>query len=168
MVLSDGLHQFLQIKHSIQLTAENLVTSFVSNVGYFKRYGTNIYGLTGTIGTEKSQLFLKSEYKINIGFVPSFKKKQLKEVPVILNQNLIKWRDKIWDIAIWESKKHRAVLIVNETIENANIIKGQILELKFPRKNLISWTGYTIHFIFNNSNFIELMKKTFLKLLTQK
>ena len=51
MVLSDGLHQFLQIKHGLRLTSENLVTSFVSNVGYFKRYGNNLYGLTGTIGS---------------------------------------------------------------------------------------------------------------------
>ena len=84
MVLSDGLHQFLQIKHNIKMTAENLVTSFVSNVGFFQRYGTNLYGLTGTIGTEDSQTLLKEIYKINIGFMPTYKKKQLKEVPFVL------------------------------------------------------------------------------------
>ena len=142
MVLSDGLHQFLQIKHGLRLTSENLVTSFVSNVGYFKRYGNNLYGLTGTIGSEESQQFLKSEYKINIGFIPSFKKKQLKEVPIIMNKNNTKWLNKVWDVAISEANKHRAVLIVNETIDNAFLIKERILELKFPRKNLIAWTGY--------------------------
>lgn len=95
MVLSDGLHQFLQIKHDLRLTAENLVTSFISNVGYFKRYGQNIFGLTGTIGTKQSQAFLKSEYHINIGFIPSFKLKQLKEVPIVLNKDINKWRSKI-------------------------------------------------------------------------
>ena len=97
-VLSDGLHQFLQIKHNLKMTAENLVTSFVSNVGYFQRYGTNLYGLTGTIGTEDTQILLKDLYKINIWFMPTFRKKQLKEVPYVLWNNEEEWIDKVAEI----------------------------------------------------------------------
>ena len=97
-VLSDGLHQFLQIKHNLKMTAENLVTSFVSNVGYFQRYGSNLYGLTGTIGTEDTQILLKDLYKINIWFMPTFRKKQLKEVPYVLWNNEEEWIDKVAEI----------------------------------------------------------------------
>ena len=142
MVLSNGLHQFLQIKHGLRLTAENLITSSISNLEYFKRYENNIYGLTGTIGPKESQNFLNTEYKINVGFIPSFKKKQLKEVPIIINKNYNKWLNKVCSVAISEANKHRAVLIVNETIEIALHIKNRLLELKLPRKNLIIWTGY--------------------------
>ena len=141
MVLSDGLHQFLQIQNGLRLTAENLVTSFVSNVGYFKRYNASLYGLTGTIGTEDSQELLKEVYNIEIGFMPTFKKKQLKEIPIVLNKNRVGWLAKICNVAITEANKRRAVLIINETIEDANQIKEMILKLKFPRKNLIAWTG---------------------------
>jgi preprotein translocase subunit SecA len=82
MVLSDGVHQFLQIKHGLRMSSESLTTSFVSNVGFFKRFGSNIYGLTGTIGDEGSQATLKEIYGINIGFMPTFKQKQLKELPI--------------------------------------------------------------------------------------
>lgn len=82
MVLSDGVHQFLQIKHGLRMSPESLTTSFVSNVGFFKRFGSSIYGLTGTIGDEGSQATLKEIYGINIGFMPTFKRKQLKELPI--------------------------------------------------------------------------------------
>lgn len=48
---SDGLHQFIQIKHGLKITSESLTTNFISNVAFFKKYGPNIYGLTGTIGS---------------------------------------------------------------------------------------------------------------------
>lgn len=61
---NNGLHQFLQIKHGLKITAENITTSFISNIGYFNRYisknqngeilSNKIYGLTGTLGSSDS------------------------------------------------------------------------------------------------------------------
>jgi len=66
---NNGLHQFLQIKHGLKITAENLTTSFISNIGYFNRYinknhngdiiSNKIYGLTGTLGSNDAQVLLK-------------------------------------------------------------------------------------------------------------
>jgi hypothetical protein len=53
MVWSDGLSQFLQIKHGLKLQPEDLTTTFLSHYSFFKRYITdkeyNIYGVTGTL-----------------------------------------------------------------------------------------------------------------------
>ena len=61
---SNGLHQFLQIKHGLKLHSEDLTTTFLSHYSFFKRYITkkinNIYGVTGTLGTEKSRIYLKN------------------------------------------------------------------------------------------------------------
>ena len=38
---------------------ETLKAVFISNVSFFKRYGTNIYGLTGTIGSESEISLLR-------------------------------------------------------------------------------------------------------------
>jgi len=38
------------MKHDLKITPESLTTNYLSNVGFFKRYGKNLYGLTGTCG----------------------------------------------------------------------------------------------------------------------
>ncbi|KAA0202706.1 hypothetical protein HAZT_HAZT001008, partial [Hyalella azteca] len=49
MVWGDGLTQFLQIKEGLPIDPEGISTNFLSNVSYFRRYGSAIYGLTGTL-----------------------------------------------------------------------------------------------------------------------
>ena len=141
MVLSDGLHQFLQLKHGLTMTPESVVTSFVSNVSFFQRFGTKIYGLTGTIGDESSQIMLKDIYEINIGFMPTFKLKQLKELPFVLCNTDREWIIKNAEIAINEANKGRAVLIINKEIHQARLIYQQIVESGHPQKYLKICTG---------------------------
>ena len=64
----------------------------MSNLTFFKKYikyknnsdfncgiiENNIFGLTGTLGTEISQNALKSLYNLKLIFIPSFKQNQLK------------------------------------------------------------------------------------------
>ena len=46
---SDGLHQFLQLKHNLKMTNETLTTNFLSNIGFMHKY-EQVFGLTGTLG----------------------------------------------------------------------------------------------------------------------
>jgi hypothetical protein len=46
-VWSDGLHQFVQLKHSLNIATETLTSSFISNMGYVKLYNNNLIGMTG-------------------------------------------------------------------------------------------------------------------------
>jgi len=39
------------MKHKMPLTSESLKGVFMSNIAFFKLYGTNLYGLTGTLGS---------------------------------------------------------------------------------------------------------------------
>uniref|UniRef100_A0A183CBG7 SECA_MOTOR_DEAD domain-containing protein n=1 Tax=Globodera pallida TaxID=36090 RepID=A0A183CBG7_GLOPA len=59
--LSDGLHQFLQLKHGLRMDPETLVTSFITNPGFINRY-KQIYGLSGTLGSNYEHSFLKEHY----------------------------------------------------------------------------------------------------------
>lgn len=51
----DGLHQFLQIKHGLPVSTEGMTSNFISNLGHFDKYKEQLYGLTGTLGSEKSK-----------------------------------------------------------------------------------------------------------------
>ena len=73
---SDGLHQFLQIKHGLKMTALTVTTNYLSNMGLFTRYGKNIFGLTGTIGSEGAQKLLYLIYGVDTVIIPSFKQKR--------------------------------------------------------------------------------------------
>ena len=113
----DGLHQFLQIKHGVSLTAENVTASFMSNVTYFKRYGNNIFGLTGTLGTVATKRVLEEIYSVDIKLIPVFKSKMFTENPGVLVENSAQWIQAIISGVKREISAHRAVLIICETIQ---------------------------------------------------
>jgi hypothetical protein len=52
------LHEFLQLKHDLKLSGLTMTTTFSSNREYFRRYGGNIFGLTGTLGSQPAKDFL--------------------------------------------------------------------------------------------------------------
>lgn len=54
----DGLHQFLQLKELQAMSSETLTTNFLSNVGLRNGY-KKVFGLTGTLGSEKARKVLK-------------------------------------------------------------------------------------------------------------
>lgn len=70
------------------ITEENLSSCYMSNLSYFKKYikkdennniiENNIYGLTGTIGSEYNKKTLKELYNLNTQIIPPFRESRLK------------------------------------------------------------------------------------------
>ena len=123
MVLNNGLHQFLQLKHDLGLNSETLVSSLVSNVKFFKNYGKNLIGLTGTLGSKKEISTLKDIYGIQICFVPTFKVKRLIEYPFLLKRDENSWCTSIIESAYNEYKNGRVVLIINLHIQTVEYLR---------------------------------------------
>ena len=96
MVWSEGLHQFLQIKHGIEVHPESVSTNFISNLTYLKKYIkngiSNIFGVTGTIGKEDAQKILIELYNVHLYFIPTFQIKQLRELDGIVCRNENEWK----------------------------------------------------------------------------
>jgi hypothetical protein len=113
----------------------------MSNLTFFKKYiktkddsecnynsseiiENNIYGLSGTLGSKRSQEALKTLYNLDLVFIPSFKDRQLiyeKENNLIFKKtNTLDYNNKLKEIikkiAIEEK---RAVLIIFKFIEEA-------------------------------------------------
>ena len=89
-----GLHQFLQIKEGLRLTEESLNSCYMSNFTFFKKYisqeENNIYGLTGTLGSKKTQEALQILYQLNLLFIPTFKECKLKIYEPIIEKDIDK------------------------------------------------------------------------------
>ncbi|CAF3812652.1 unnamed protein product, partial [Rotaria sp. Silwood1] len=70
---SNGLHQFLQLKHCGKLSDESLKAVFISNMNFFKLYD-NLNGMTGTIGGQEERELLSLEYGVDCFELPRFRK----------------------------------------------------------------------------------------------
>jgi hypothetical protein len=73
---SNGLHQFLQLKHRGKLTKESLRAIFISNLTFFQEYGQNICGMSGTIGLKAEMDLLDKTYHVDFFKLPRFKREQ--------------------------------------------------------------------------------------------
>ena len=119
MVWHNGLHQFLQIKHNCRISAETLTSFFITNIAYFLKYD-RILGMTGTLGSEGSQEFLKTVYGLGIAFFPTYKDKQLIELVDRVENTKYKYTEAIVSSSYQEAVLHnRAVLVVCQTIKDA-------------------------------------------------
>lgn len=127
LIWSNGIHQFLQLKHNLELKSESIFTSFISNVGYVKKYN-KLFGMTGTLGNEDTRGFLKSVYGVELMNIPTFREKRFKEMEGIATAN---WLDDIAKSANNEIEKQRAVLIICESINNAKLVFDRYKE-NFP------------------------------------
>ncbi|CAF3462152.1 unnamed protein product [Rotaria socialis] len=124
---SNGLHQFLQIKHGARISAESLSTNFISNVTYFKRYKQNIYGLTGTLGSIAARQLLSKIYSVDCVSIPSFKQKQYKELtPIIVNNQADEWYSSIVESCMNKLKNDRGVLIITKYIKEVDEIENRL------------------------------------------
>ncbi|KAL4473568.1 hypothetical protein ABPG74_022432 [Tetrahymena malaccensis] len=122
----DGLHQFLQIKHALKMTSETFTTNFISNIGYFSRYGSNLYGLTGTLGSNKAKEVLSEIYNVDLINIPSLRQKQYLELSTVVAINENRWLHQICQAALNEVNKERATLIICETIEHTQLIQYKL------------------------------------------
>ncbi|XP_055692689.1 uncharacterized protein LOC129795438 [Lutzomyia longipalpis] len=121
-----GLHQFLQLKHNLQLTSESLTSCFISNLGYIKKYGSRIYGLTGTLGSESEQELLSSIYNVGFAAIPTYREKKFEEIEGEVVDDDI-FSQVIADDAIVEVQKGRSCLIICETIKDAKEIQEELI-----------------------------------------
>ena len=133
---TDGIHQFLQIKHGLRLTSEGLTTSFISNLGYFKRYGEKIYGMTGTLGSKNSQNLLTKAYPIDLTFIPTYKEKQFVELEAKIASNEQIWRQEIVESISNQALSKRAILVICETISATETVLKELDKALFPMKNI--------------------------------
>lgn len=116
--LSDGLQQFLQLKHKLTLTAENIITTFMSYYGFLGKYKGNIYGVTGTLGDKPNQGYLKEVHGVELMKVPTFIEKDLIKYEAVIVGNEYEWIDEIVDTVKREAQGKRAVLMIIEKLRD--------------------------------------------------
>ena len=118
---SNGLHQFLQLKHNLKMTSETRTTNFLSNIGFITKY-PELYGLSGTLGSKAARNVLKEVYKVELIDIPRKEEKQYLELKPIIAHDQSTWFNEIISHVILEVQKNRGILVICETIAYANRI----------------------------------------------
>ena len=130
MIWSDGLHQFLQLKHGCKLTPESLTTNLISNVAFFKRYGDKIFGLTGTLGSSKARELLHKHYKLDSVIIPPFRNRRYKELTSIISNTENTWYRNIAESCLSKLEQKRGVLVITKYITEVERLK-ELLETEY-------------------------------------
>lgn len=123
---TNGLHKFLQIKYGTKVTPEPFMTNHISNIAFFKRYKSNIFGLTGTLGIQSTQQLIEEFYSVACCIIPPFSVKQHCEFTPIIEPDKDDWFETI--IASISNKldnKH-AVLVICKHISVADEIADSL------------------------------------------
>uniref|UniRef100_A0A182SBF5 Uncharacterized protein n=1 Tax=Anopheles maculatus TaxID=74869 RepID=A0A182SBF5_9DIPT len=124
----EALHQFLQLKHGCKLSMQSLKAVFVSNVTYFKLYRL-LYGLTGTLGSQRERTLLKEIHEVAFVTIPNAKSKQFEEYEPIISPNHRKWIESIkLEAHKLISEAKRSVLIVCDTINDVDCVYNALKE----------------------------------------
>lgn len=111
-----GLHQFLEAKHDIFIQEESLTISSLCHPIYFTTY-KNIFGLTGTLGSELERREIETIYSIDSFDVPSHCKSLRQTLdPLICSSKESHYHSIVEEIQEIQSQD-RSILVLFETIE---------------------------------------------------
>jgi len=113
----EALHQFLQLKHGCKLSMQNLKAVFISNVSYLKRY-SNLYGLTGTLGSQRERDLLREIYQVDFVTIPTMKMKKFDENNPIVCSDSEEWGRTVYEKSNAFIAAGRSVLIICETVKD--------------------------------------------------
>lgn len=127
MKWSNGLHQFLQFKHGLEPSPDSLKAVFLSNYFFFKRYGNNLYGLSGTLGSDCEQKYLERLYQVDLGKIPRYKGEKYRHYKAVIAGNKEEWIEAIkHSVNRQLEAKKRASLIICQTVAEVELLQAKL------------------------------------------
>ena len=142
--LSYGLHQFLQMKNNLPVTPISIMTNYLSNLGFFKKYikseGNFIYGMSGTLGSKKARELLGDIYGLDFDYIPPNSTRILRELTSCISFDKHYFNNNIIRIVKRETNGGRGILLICENIDSVNKIYEE-LNIHCQNLNLIKIIG---------------------------
>ena len=124
------LLQFLEMKNNLPLSPIALTTNSLSNLGFFKRYinkeSNNIYGMSGTLGSQKERQLLGDVYNLDFDYIPPSRERVLPELASCICFEQTDYIKNIIRIVKREINGGRSILIICETINSLELIHMEL------------------------------------------
>lgn len=132
---SKGIHEFVEIKHSINPKSESLTPLSYSHAIYYSHYRC-LYGLTGTLGTKMEREEIRTIYKVDSFDVPTHKPLQRVDQPTILEPTKLEFLRRIIKIIQFHHGIGRPILVLCETIDDSLEIEKALNSTRLPYEML--------------------------------
>ena len=95
----DGLQQFLELKHGLPCSPLSLITNFLSNIDFFNRFGSNILGVSGTLGNDPEKQFMRDTFSVELATIPTSKTRKIFELDGLILKNKNNWLEDVAKIS---------------------------------------------------------------------
>lgn len=148
---SDGIHEFVEVKHGFQPETEILTPISLSNAVFYTHYQT-IYGFSGTLGSRYDREEIKEIYGLESFDIPTYQPPRRIDLPTII----VATREEYWAAVLNEideiRRAGRPILVLCQTIwvteeidarlRARGIICGLINEIQnTPEKEILACAG---------------------------
>ena len=138
---SEGIQQFLEMKHQLSISDVTLTTNYLSNYSFYTRFH-ELHGLTGTLGNHWDKSFLKDKLHLNCVPVPSHKNSLTKEYPIeiLLDEH---WSQRICEEVSNFSSDGQGILLICKDMNTAQSIYDQLKSTIDQSKLFAYWRDDT-------------------------
>jgi preprotein translocase subunit SecA len=130
---SDGLHQAIEAKESVEIQPETQTLASITYQNFFLLY-PKLAGMTGTAKTEEAEF--EKIYKLEVTIIPTNRVTQRRDQPdVVYKTEAAKWRAIAQDCAEF-NQQGRPVLVGTTSVEKSEVLSRLLAELQVPHNLL--------------------------------
>ena len=123
---SEGVQQFLEMKHRLSVSDVTLTTNFLSNFMFYSRF-RQIHGLSGTLGNQFDRDFLRERLGLVCSSVPSHKPSLTRERAFKVKPGEL-WMEEVRLDAEAAVAKGQAVLVICSDMNKAEMVHDLLKE----------------------------------------
>jgi len=128
-----GLHQAVEAKHDLEVTADRDTLASLSFQRFFKQY-PHLCGMTGTAADAKAEI--ETTYGLPVRVIPTNRPVQRTRLPdLIYVSSQLKWQAVLEDIEAMH-KAGRPVLVGTRSVEASELLGGLLTERGLPHQVL--------------------------------
>ncbi len=128
---SAGVHEFIEVKHGIEIKQESLTPLSISNSVFYPMYKT-CFGLTGTLGSKSERESLKEIYSIDSFDVPPHKPQMRHDQPPrILGTDEELFQAVLQSVKSCQKQK-RPVLVICKSIYDSEVYESLLKKESIP------------------------------------
>lgn len=130
----DGLHEFVEAKHDIEVEQETLTPISLSHAVFYQIYGT-LFGLTGTMGSS-ARKEIKEIYGVDSFDVPTFHPSKRIDLETIILPTDAQHLTRVLQLVKRYRDNQRPTLLLCESIKDTNMWGDELQKLNIPFKKL--------------------------------